>query len=147
MSKVRLHSNEFTLSGYENIRITSLEELDTNIGKFDAGELDELLVDEVLDYMPITKVEDILSSLTKLLRVGGTIVVTGTDLYEVCKYFTSYRINILEVNKSIFGENPDKPKRVGFSALAISNFLEHTTALKIQKRRINNFTYMIEATR
>jgi len=146
MSKVRLHSNEFVLSGYENIKVTSIEELD-EVKKFDPGELDELLIDEVLDYLPITKVEDILSSLSRLIKVGGTIVVTGTDLYEVCKSFANYRINILEVNKSIFGENPDKPKHVGFSALAISNFLEHTAGLKIQKRRVNNFTYMIEATR
>jgi len=146
MNKVRLYSNDFSLTGYENIEVVSADDL-VKTDKFDQGELDELILDEIVDYMPINKVEDILSKLSKLIKVGGKLVVTGSDLYEVCKAFTLYRSDIVGVNKGIFGENPDRPKRVGFSASAISNFLQQNVGLKILKKRVNNFTYMIEATR
>ena len=143
---VRLYFDDFELSGYENIKVGSVEEL-SQLDKFDLGELDELILDHVADYFPINKVEEILNRLSKFVKRGGKFIVQGTDLYEICKSYTNYNIDMVEANKVIYGNNPDRVKRVSFTAVGISSFLEQVVQLKIVKKRISNFTYMIEAIR
>jgi hypothetical protein len=146
MSKVRLHDDTFALSGYENIQITDISQI-ASLDKFDKGELDELIIENVIDYFPVDKAEDALESLTKLVKKGGKIVVIGTDLYEVCKNFSQYNINIRDANKEIFGLTPPTIKKVCFTTPHMVEFLSTVAKLKILKKRMNVFSYSIEAER
>ena len=141
--KVRIHSDEYILSGYSNLRVGSYEQLSLTINDIDQGALDELLVDHTIDFLPLDKAEEMLSRLTRLVKKGGKFVVTGTDIYEVSKAFANYHIDIADVNRHVFGNS----KRLAFSAVTMSNLLQHNLQMKIIKKRVNEFIYTIEAQR
>lgn len=142
--RLRIHLNEDALSGYSNIRVSNVEEMLEAIKKFDPGELDELIIEAAFDLVALNKAEEILGKLTKLVKKnGGKFVIIGRDLYETCKAFTNYNIDISDVNTLLFGEN----KRLGFPAITMSDLLKNNLGLKIIKKRVNEFVYSIEAQR
>jgi hypothetical protein len=142
--RVRIHLNEVPLSGYDNIRVGSTEELTAVVNKFDSGELDELILEAAFDLVPLNIAEETLGKLTKLVKKnGGKFIIIGRDLYEVCKAFTNYNIDISDVNTLLFGEN----KRIGFPAITMSDLLKNNLGLKIIKKRVDEFVYSIEAQR
>lgn len=146
MNKVRFYTKkDFELSGYKNILVEKIEDID--LSQIDDGELDELILDDVIDFMPIDKVEDLIKALSIKIKKQGNIIFTGRDLYEVSKEFSKYDISIVEANKGIFGDNPNFPRRLGFTVSTLSNFLKEECKLKILKKRVNKYEYCVEATR
>jgi len=144
--KVRIHTDDFVLSGYENIRIQTLEDL-SKLSKFDRGELDELIVDHVFDHIKLEELDDKIVSISELVKLnGGLLVVNGTDLYEVCKSFTNYNLDISDVNKVIFGIG-DLPNRTMLTVNSLCQILKNNIGLRIIKKRMNGFTYSVEAQR
>ncbi|HCI69507.1 MAG TPA: hypothetical protein DHV30_02445 [Balneola sp.] len=121
-----------------------------NIDKHvDDAELSELVAYDVLDYIPLTKAEDAIHNWVKKIRMGGKIVLGGTDLIEVCKSLADYRIDLGEANVLIHGEQ-SKPyliKRVGFTCLGLCDYLQNKYAFKIIKKRVNNYKMVVEAER
>ena len=90
-----------------------------------------------------------MSNWFKKIRIGGKIIIGGVDLFEVCKSFSQYRIDITEANRLIHGEQ-QKPymfRKANFTALGISEYISEKFGFKIIKKRINNYHMIIESER
>lgn len=121
-----------------------------NLDKYaDDAELMELVASDVLDYIPITECEEVMYNWFKKIRIGGTIIIGGTDLLEVCKSLSQYRLDITEANKLIHGEQ-EKPyliKRINFTAVGLADYIQTKYGFKIIKKRVNNYKMIVEARR
>jgi predicted TPR repeat methyltransferase len=112
------------------------------------AEVTEIIAKDVIDYLPLSQIEKVLSHWVSRLRHGGTIVVGGTDLYEVAKDFSQYRMDITSAIKLLHGEQtkPYLIKRVNFTVMGMVEYLSGM-GLKIQKKRVNNHAMIVEAKR
>lgn len=146
--KLRLHIDEFELSGYTNIRVPveSAVQMDQYDFNLDKGEAEELIIENLIDYIPISKVEGVIKNWSEFLKKQGKLVITGTDLQEVAKNLANYNISIPDANELIYGLG-DEPKRVCFSIAHLSAFLKERCNLRILKKRVNGYLYMVEAQR
>lgn len=106
------------------------------------GEAEELIIDGVLEFVPIVDVMDTLTRWVKKLRHGGIIIINGYDAYLICKAFTEFNITIEQFNIMIHGNG----KSVNLTCMGLSHFLSDA-GLKIKQRRIDQFKYSIEAIR
>jgi len=121
-----------------------------NLDKYiDDGELDELLAYDVIDYISIADAESCISNWINKIRVGGKICIGGTDLIEVCKSFSQYRIDITTANELLHGsqEKPYLFKKINFTAIGLSEYLSSYFGLKVIKKRVNNYNMIVEAVR
>tara|TARA_X000001036_G_C19990839_1_gene526151 strand:+ start:32 stop:511 length:480 start_codon:yes stop_codon:yes gene_type:complete len=142
-----LNINPFAEEEIENKIIRSdVTNLDKHI---DDGELDELLAYDVIDYISITDAESCIANWVKKLRVGGKICVGGTDLIEVCKSFSQYRVDITTANELIHGsqEKPYLIKKINFTCIGMCEYLESHFGLNIIKKSVNNYKMIVEAVR
>lgn len=143
--RIRLYFDGFELSGYENIQVRTIQDL-SKLDKFDRGELNEIIIDNVLDYIFLDKADEVLNKLSSLIKKkGGKIIIMGKDIYELSKAYTNYNIDIQELNKYIFGENSNISKKLALSVSTVSGILQNTLKLKVLKKRVNGFDYTVEA--
>jgi|TARA_R110002020_G_scaffold248502_1_gene462526 hypothetical protein len=120
-----------------------------NLDNFvDDAEAQEIIALDVIDYIPLTEINKVIGHWVSKLGHGGSLIIGGTDLFEVSKAFSQYRLDITEANKLIHGEQykPYLIKRVNFTALGLADYLE-SLGLKLQKKRVNNYRITIEAIR
>ena len=146
--KLRLHVDDFPLTGYTNIRVTPEKALEIDKIDFyvDRGEAEEIIVEGVIDYIRISQVESVIKLWSSLIQKQGRLVIVGTDIQEVSKALGNYNINVPDANQLLYGDT-DFPKRVCFSAAHLSSFLKEKCGLKLLKKRVNGYTYMVEAQR
>lgn len=135
MNKVRLHANTFTYTGFDNIQLGSPM-------NYDPGEVDTLWLDEVLSSIPIEKVDEAFRDFVRLVKKGGTIIVNGTDIYEVCKAMTSYNISVAEANHLLYGNENKNCYSTSFVAETLKGL-----GLKVVSKRISDYKYSVEAVR
>lgn len=130
----------------ENIIRANIMNLDEHV---DDAELSELIAVDVIDYIPLNEVNEVLSNWAKKIRIGGKIILGGTDLVEVCKSMSQYRIPITDANELIHGSQtkPYLIKRATFTAIGISDYLEGNFNFTTTKKSVNNYKMIVEATR
>jgi hypothetical protein len=110
------------------------------------GELEEIILDNILDYVPITQVINVVNAVIKKLRHGGIVIVIGIDAYLVSKAFVDISMSIEQFNILLHGDNPDLLKTVNLTCQGVSNFLVENR-LEILQRRIDIFQYSVKAKR
>ena len=121
-----------------------------NLDKYvDDSELKELVAIDVIDYLPMDKTESAILNWVKKIRIGGSIILGGVDLFEVSKSLCQYRIDITEANILIHGDQqkPYMTRRANFTAMGLSEYLQTKFDFKIIKKRINNYKMIVEARR
>lgn len=121
-----------------------------NLDKYvDDGELEELTAYDVIDYIPSTKAEDAITNWVRKIKIGGKICIGGTDLIEVCKSFSQYRIDINLANELLHGtqEKPYLIRRINFTAIGLSDYLQDKFNLQINRKIVNNYKMTVEAQR
>lgn len=116
----------------------------------DDGEVSELIALDVIDYLDTSKVVPVIEGWVKKLAHGGTIIIGGTDMYEVCRLFSHYKINLLQVNALLHGDG-SKPyliKKTQFTLKGLADLLAQL-GLKIMKKRLDQETLqmVVEAQR
>ena len=141
--KIRVHINDFTHSGYENVHISKIDSVFQN---YDTGEVDKIWLDDVIDYVPVQDAENFIRKTVSLLKRGGSIIVSGIDLYEVCKSMSNYNISVAEANKLLYAGENGLVKKLCFTTPAAANVVE-SLGLKILTKRISDYKYTIEAIR
>lgn len=112
----------------------------------DDGELEEIIIDNMLDCVPITQTLNILNKLIKKVKHGGTIIINGIDAYLVAKAFVEMKISIEEFNVLLHGTDREIQRTLGLTCSGVSNFLSES-GLKIIHRRIDSFQYSVKAAR
>ena len=147
MKRVRFHNSDFELSGYTNLHLKNGFDLDA-LG-IDDGELEELVFEHILEYVSVKAVEDMLAKLCRKVKKGGTVRVVGTDILEVSKLISSYRMDLQNINKTIFNEQPDssETKKCVFTVNHIASFFNELLKFKVLKQRINGVEFLVEAER
>jgi hypothetical protein len=121
-----------------------------NLDKYvDNSEANEILAYDVIDYIPLDRHEEVIENWVGKIRIGGRIVIGGTDLFEVCKSFSQYKIGSSEANELIHGsqEKPYLIKKLTHTALGMSEHLKNKFNLKIKKKRISGYKMIVEAER
>lgn len=152
--KVNLIMGGKAMSGYLNIDphgfgednkvIGEINNLDEYVGDAEAT---EILALDIINYLPIEEVEEVISNWISKLRHGGKIVIGGKDILSVSKIFAQGAINLVTVNKEIFGENDVLNKRKSHITLRYISELLKVKGLKILKKRINGTSISVEAIR
>lgn len=141
--KIRVYINDFNHSGYKNVHI---DDMGSIFNDYDTGEVDNIWLDDIIDYIPVNEAEDFVRKIVSLLKRGGSLIVSGTDLYEVCKSMTSYNISVSDANKLLYAGELGKIKKLSFTTPAASNLVE-SLGLKVITKRISDYKYTIEAIR
>lgn len=145
------------LSGYTNVDpfgygdenkvvVSDLGNLDDVV---DDSEAKEILAIDVLDYLNPPDSIPSLRHWIKKLRRGGTIMVSGVDVYSVCRAFHRYEIDFPTVQNLLYGEHtkPHLRRSIAFTLLGMKDFFK-SEGLLIKSAGIDNrFKYYIEATR
>jgi hypothetical protein len=106
------------------------------------GEAEEIILDDIIEYIRSDIFIMVFEKCIKKIKHGGKIIITGTDIYLVCKAFVEYKISIEELNLLVYGN----AKNIGLTSETISKYLEKI-GFKIIKRRHEIYDYLIEAQR
>lgn len=156
--KIQLYFVEGTsLSGYLNISPLIEQDTDTEMNvdcrNLDAvacdAEVSELIVHNVLGYIPPDQVSVVLDNWVRKLRKGGKIIIVDLDAYQVSKAFVQFNIDIDKFNGLLYGNQ----NLLGFSRATcltltgLSNHLSNVYKLKIIKKRIEDLGFVLEAVR
>lgn len=96
------------------------------------------------DYVPTSKLADMVARLTTKLAHGGKLNLTGTDALVVTQSFQNGRINILEFNNLVYGKR-DKVWAFKQSLVSLNDVVAIFKAnnLKVTQKRLSDFTYSV----
>lgn len=149
--KLHLHQNpEDDLNGYTNICLSAVDNRDDELDAVvDNAEVTELVADNVLEFIPLPELVGYLGHMVQKLRHGGRLVITGVDAYTVAKDYSSYRLSIEEFNILLHGNQRDEHniKCATLTMHGMVNFLRKEFGLTIVRQHLEDYNYVIEATR
>lgn len=114
----------------------------------DKAEANQIIVDDVLDYISHTSIYNAIANWVEKLRHGGVIIITGNDLKEVCRKSFTGEIDTGTLNQILFGAH-DKAWKFKSSCLTIDEVtnLLLNFGIKIKRREINGYRYVVEGIR
>jgi hypothetical protein len=112
------------------------------------AECDEIVADDILDYIPNDVSGDTLLNWIGKLRHGGTLTIGGVDLREVSRMFTRQEIDVSEANAVLYGRQrlPLEYRKSTSTIQHVINMLE-SKGLKILNKRIEGAYYSVTARR
>jgi len=147
--------NGSPLSGYTNVDPHSYDKEDVVNGDItdlndivDDSEATEILVADVIDYLPRAMVAKTISHWVTKLRHKGRIVIGGHDIYEITKIMSQQGISAEEISDVLHGtqNHPWEFKASHTTAADLAKTLEQH-GLKILKKRVSGFKMIVEAIR
>lgn len=112
--KANLTVRGSVLNGYLNIDPTAnpqesdrvLCQLDNLDGLIDSNELEEFLVGDTLDFVPIQARQTMLTHWLAKVSHGGTFVMAGLDVNEATRVISNGSVEDLgQVNQTLYGTN------------------------------------------
>lgn len=143
--KVQIVTQSIPISGYVQIN----PETGGNIHNIPSedNECVEIIADKICDYLPRIFLFKTLKHYLTKLRIGGKIVIGGTELKELAKNLV-LNDNYEEFNHNLFGkfDSPWSIKTGVSSVTEISDFLQEN-GLIITKKRIDRHSFIVEAVR
>jgi len=152
-----LYGEGDVLTGYTNLHPFAKEETEhlriadvKNLDRFvENAEATEIIATDVIDYLMLHEIDTIIKHWITKLRIGGKIVLGGTDLHTVSKAFANYTIDVDAINMLLHGSQtePHLVKRVNLTLTGLCTFLNEACGLKIIKRRMAGYNYLVEAHR
>lgn len=111
MTKLNIIYESDYLNGYINISSSKHEKEDVLIGDIanidwaiDNGELDELIADKVLEYVPHKILQQVISNWVSKLRIGGRLVIGIVDSLELCRMVNIGVVEFNNYNTIVHGE-------------------------------------------
>ena len=127
--------------GYKNVGF--VKNLD---GIAENGECSEILALDVLSYIHYTNVEQYIQHLCKKVARGGKLILGGLDTIELAKCLLRDDFNVVELNRILFGDGKERPKENTMTLPMVVNVLQ-ASGMKIIKKRINQYAFVVEAHR
>jgi hypothetical protein len=112
------------------------------------SECDEIIIEDIVDFIPEPNLYDHIECWTKKLRHNGQITITGTDLEETIKCYTSGRMGISDINLEIYGAcNSTWSFKGGLTTLGYVTKVLKGHNLKIRYKNLNDNKFMVIARR
>jgi predicted SAM-dependent methyltransferase len=141
MTKLQiLTSPSHPVVGFDYINLQPTEQLDSKLSSYSDNQCELILAAELIDQVESENINEILSKICSKLRLGGKLVVGGTDLNLFCK----------SVNNDLINEK-SASHHVGAckSMLTISSVekLLAGLGLQLEYSRINGTTYEVSGIR
>ena len=129
--KLFLSVDKPPINGYNSIDLATQTIDFNNMNTVcEASECVELILDEVLNFIDLQQIPNILQKLISRLRKGGKVIITGFDINELTKSYLNGILSIADFNLVIFG-NCRVKKVCCFSHNDIQNIIT-SNGLKIQ---------------
>lgn len=132
-----LRDQQNSIEGYEHVMMNGAE---LNLSRFSNNECTEIIADNILDAVPIKYIAQTLKLLIDKLRMGGKLVIGGTDLRLFCKQVLNQAISPTDANVIV-------SQCQSMTNLDEIVSLVGTTNLKIQTTNMNGIHFEICCTR
>lgn len=134
MPKLNIIMGGDYLNGYINLSPVPNEEYPDVIngsinyldGVIDNGELDELVADKVVEYIPHTQLQSTISNWVSKIRVGGKLVIGLVETLEVCRMMNLGIMNLQQYNNIVHGTQENE-RLVKFSSVTTQNIIDMVT--------------------
>lgn len=112
------------------------------------GEASNIVLDCVLSALQLTKIQDFLIKAGKKVQLGGTLIITDVDCYEVARALALNHIDIKTFNEFIYNtqEKPWEYRLSSINMFDVCNILS-ASGFKILSKRSVNYNYVITAER
>lgn len=151
MKKIHFHINpDDELGGYTNICLGLVDNRNDEVNAHvDDAEANEIILNNVLEYILLTEITDFLGFIIGKLRHDGTLVITGVDAYTVAKDYVAYKLSIEDFNILLHGAQQDEHfiKTATLTLHGLVNFLQEEFGLEVVRKTLEDYTYVIEAKR
>ncbi len=137
--------NKQPLNGYVNINLATQRVDFSNLNTLcEAAECTEMILDDVLEYLPLQTIPDILVKLITRLRKKGKIVIHNLDINETIKQYTNGLTSVADLNLMLYGHNQAN-KCSAFSHVDLHDILV-TNGLQIVSIELlsNSFTIIAQ---
>ena len=114
----------------------------------DAGEAEELLALDIIDFIPYNLIDHVLSGWISKLAHKGEMVVGGVETYSLCKAFAAGSIELAHFNGLVFGDGstPWSQKKFIYGMDFLKTCFVQK-GLKLLDIKISNLRYSIRAQR
>jgi hypothetical protein len=141
-----LNLHPFAMQDTENTKIADVKNIDRYVCDAEAT---EIIATDVVDYLVLYEVPEVISHWIKKLRHGGKLIIGGVDVAHVSRDFSKGDIDLETTNKLLHGiqTQPHMVKRVNLTINGICQFLQGDHGLKIIKKRHDGYNYIVEAAR
>ena len=141
--KIQLIYNTIPLNGYVPIDLKQYEESDFALDIENSSVT--TIVATILDYIPATVVRAAITNWCKKIRLGGNIVLGGSDIVQIVKSYDMGVIDINKMNSRVYGY--DSERHVGgYDCEYIARILREA-GMKIIKKRTDGVRFVVEAKR
>ena len=114
----------------------------------DDGEAEIIRAIDAIGYFAHVDSAVVADNWIRKLKHGGTIIIGGIDIIEVARAIANRTIDIDQANILLYGNQKHSWDfyKAGFTALQLVEYLE-SKGLKITKKRIHDFHFIVEAVR
>ena len=151
--KVFISVGEQAMSGYTNIDPSGGEnKISMDFRCLDsiceASQCMEICAPNITDYLHHSEIMPVINNWVSKLRHGGTIIIGGSDSYEICKGVVNGKIDTIEFNVRYYGNSNSFPfiKTGMYTRHDVESILVNM-GLKIVHKRINDRCFVVEAIR
>jgi hypothetical protein len=136
--KVQIVSKtEPSIGGYERVEVG---ENAVDMSQYADNECEFILAGDILDAFPVTSSPPLAKYLASKVRIGGNLVVGGTDITLFCKNVLNRMVSVNEASDLISNK-----KSMSSPAMAIEAL--EAAGLKIQFSQTNGIHYEVTAAR
>lgn len=153
-----LFKNNDVRAGYKNIDPYPVKIVDKTVSEEkilgdikDIGwicedeEADEIILNDILSYIPWEDYNKCFNHWFSKLRVGGIITIISPELRLLCKGFALGNMEYVDFCQMVFGNNqPSSQKRSQFTVDLARNLLK-SNGFKVLESRIINYNFSISA--
>lgn len=138
--KMKIHILRENQQQIENFKRITIQDNKVDLSEISDNECSFILANDALDSFSIENISPFIQSLTKKIRIQGTLVIGGTDIRLFCKHVINGSINENEASKII-----DNVK----SMTTLNESIEFVRALglNIESAQMNGTHYEIKAKR
>jgi hypothetical protein len=141
-----LNIHPFAEQEDETTKMCDVRNLDLHVCD---AEVTDLVAVDVVDYIPLPEITDVIDHWVSKLRIGGKMTIGAVDAYSVAKAFAEYQIDLDAFNQLILGAqtSPGDHKSNVLTMASLVNYLELKHNLTIIHKRYDGFAYLVTAER
>ena len=130
--------SEGHIEGYERVEVS--ENGDANLSGYSDNECSFILATDALDSMGYDQAKIFIMTARQKLRLGGTVIVGGTDMRLFARSIVADQVNVEEANQVLF------TKKSMLDTNTVSSIVKDM-GLKVITTRIAGIHYEVEAKR
>lgn len=132
-----VNRSEPSIGGYERVEAG---ENSVDMSQYADNECEFILAGDLFDNFPITSIPALTKYLATKVRLGGSIVVGGTDLMLFCKNVVNHMIGVDEAANMLTNKKSMSSPAIAIAAL-------EAVGMKIQFSQTNGVHYEVTANR